>query len=136
LLINDIYSGHRLQGSRQVRRRLTTQGLRLDNLHRNSHIRLSLFETSSRNNNIIQDLVVRQHTNVQFGQIGRNDVRFVVISHIGETKLRRLLGIERNGIVSIDITHGTHSGIIPVKNGHSYQRFTRLEIGYNTGNGC
>ena len=132
LLVDDLHTRQGLQGSRQVGRSLTTQHLRLDHLHRDRYVRLTLLKTTGGNHHLVQFLVMRKQRNIQFRQHGRHKVRLCVITHIRKTKLNSFFRVQRNRIPTVYVRHGTYGRIVNVVNSYTDQRLTRLEIGYNT----
>ena len=136
LLVDDLHTRQRLQGSRQVRRSLTTQRLGFQHLHRDRHVRRALLKTTGGHHDVVQHLVMRQQRHIQHFRHRRYGTRLRIITYIRESQHRGLAGIYHNRVMSIEIRYRALRRIILVTYRHTDQRLTRLEIGYYAGHLC
>ena len=136
LLVDDLHTRQRLQGSRQVRRSLTTQRLGFQHLHRDRHVRRALLKTTGGHHDVVQHLVMRQQRHIQHFRHRRYGTRLRIITYIRESQHRGLAGIYHNRVMSIEIRYRALRRIILVTYRHTDQRLARLEIGYYAGHLC
>ena len=130
LLVDDLHAGHGLQGSGEVRRRLGTDGLRLEHLHADRHIRHALLEPSGSHHHLLQHLVVRLQHQVVIGRKALEHALLGLIAHIRELQMYGQRA-DIQLVVPVQVRHGAGT-VIRIQDGDADQRLASEGIGNDT----